>query len=73
MKLHHDDPTTGHRDADSTYLAVREHCYWPNMRRTCQQYVRCAQCLANKTRSITLLWTINGDLREAPCLNSVYL
>ena len=52
IKLHHDDPTTGHRDADSTYLAVREHCYWPNMRRTCQQYVRtCTSCLANKSQN----------------------
>ena len=50
IKQHHDNPTAGHRDCDSTYLAIRQHCYWPNMRKHVTKYIQtCDKCLKNKS------------------------
>ena len=51
IKLHHDTPTSGHRDCDTTYLAIRTHCFWPNMRAHVMRYVStCDACLKHKSQ-----------------------
>ena len=50
IKLHHDSPLHGHRDCDTTYLDIRKHCYWPNMRKHVMKYVKtCDKCLKHKS------------------------
>jgi hypothetical protein len=49
IRLHHDPPTEGHREADTTYLRIRERFYFPNMHKAVQKYCRtCDSCLRNK-------------------------
>ena len=50
IKIHHDDPISGHRDCDTTYLSIRKHCFWPNMRKHVMKYVQtCPSCLKHKS------------------------
>ena len=45
VKLHHNSPTIGHPRELGTYLAVKEHYWWPGMPKFVKSYVnRCPIC-----------------------------
>lgn len=45
VKKHHDSPTIGHPGEIGTFLAVKEHYWWPGMRRFVKNYVEgCPDC-----------------------------
>jgi hypothetical protein len=47
---HHDTPVNGHLGEYKTLERLSRHYYWPNMRRSIQQYIQqCQSCQLNKT------------------------
>ena len=49
IRMHHDPPTEGHREADTTYLRLRERFYFPNMHKSVVNFCKqCDKCLRNK-------------------------
>ena len=52
LREFHDTPLGGHFGTDKTYASMRRYFYWPNMKRTVEEYVTtCDQCQKQK------IWT----------------
>ena len=63
MRLYHDLPLSGHRDAETTYLNMRTKFYWPNMYTHVKKFVQtCDTCLKNKA----LTRKMSGLLQPIP-------
>ncbi|KAI0993448.1 hypothetical protein K3495_g14736, partial [Podosphaera aphanis] len=49
LKLHHDDPASGHPGREKTFELVSREYFWPHMRKYVTQYVRnCHTCQRSK-------------------------